>query len=89
MAPMVFTHMKQKTILKLKQTTYLQTLKEVKRCTREGIVINTFMLEMNYFLMEFMDEMAKINKGRSFYTKPDQLGRYMLVDYLEGRKRKV
>ena len=66
-----------------------QTLKEVKRCTREGIVINTFMLEMNYFLMEFMDEMAKINKGRSFYTKPDQLGRYMLVDYLEGRKRKV
>ena len=47
------------------------------------------MLEMNYFLMEFMDEMAKINKGRSFYTKPDQLGRYMLVDYLEGRKRKV
>ena len=66
-----------------------QTLKEVKRCTREGIVINTFMLEMNYFLMEFMDEMAKINKGRSFYTKPDQLGRYMLVDYLEGRKRKI
>jgi uncharacterized protein with von Willebrand factor type A (vWA) domain len=66
-----------------------QTLKEVKRCTREGIVINTFMLEMNYFLMEFMDEMARINKGRSFYTKPDQLGRYMLVDYLEGRKRKV
>ena len=66
-----------------------QTLKEVKRCTREGIVINTFMLEMNYFLMEFMDEMAKINKGRSFYTKPDQLGRYMLVDYLQGRKRKV
>ena len=66
-----------------------QTLKEVKRCTREGIVINTFMLEMNYFLMEFMDEMAKINKGRSFYTKQDQLGRYMLVDYLEGRKRKV
>jgi len=66
-----------------------QTLKEVKRCTREGIVINTFMLEMNYFLMEFMDQMAKINNGRSFYTKPDQLGRYMLVDYLEGRKRKV
>ena len=41
-----------------------ETLKEVKRCTREGILINTFMLEMNHFLIEFLTQMTKINKGR-------------------------
>jgi uncharacterized protein with von Willebrand factor type A (vWA) domain len=61
------------------------TLMEVKKCTREGITINTFMLEINHFLMEFLDQMSKINKGRSFYTKPDELGRYLLVDYLSNR----
>jgi len=64
------------------------TLMEVKKCTREGITINTFMLEINHFLMEFLDQMSKINKGRSFYTKPDELGRYLLVDYLSNRSGK-
>lgn len=66
-----------------------QTLREVKRCTREGIVINTFMLEANYFLMDFIDQMAKINKGRAFYTSTNELGRYVLVDYLRSRKIRV
>tara|TARA_B100000586_G_scaffold109465_1_gene78658 strand:- start:3197 stop:4363 length:1167 start_codon:yes stop_codon:yes gene_type:complete len=66
-----------------------QTLREVKRCTREGITINTFMLEANLFLMDFIDQMSKINKGRAFYTHPDQLGRYVLVDYLKSRKARV
>ena len=67
------------------QQTLSETLKEVKRCTREGILINTFMLEMNYFLVEFMQSMQSINSGRSFYAKPDQLGRFMIVDYLKNR----
>jgi uncharacterized protein with von Willebrand factor type A (vWA) domain len=39
--------------------------------------------------MDFIDQMAKINKGRAFYTNPDQLGRYVLVDYLKSRKARV
>ena len=42
-----------------------ETLKEVKRCTQEGITINTFMLEANYYLMDFVDRMTRINRGRA------------------------
>ena len=66
-----------------------QTLREVKRCTSEGIVINTFMLEENYTLMEFIDSMVKINGGRAFYSSPDELGKYVLVDYIKGRRLRV
>ena len=71
------------------QQTLDQTLREVKRCTREGITINTFMLEANLFLMDFIEQMSKINNGRAFYTQPDQLGRYVLVDYLNSRKSQI
>ncbi|HIC49249.1 MAG TPA: hypothetical protein EYP00_05080 [Dehalococcoidia bacterium] len=66
-----------------------QTLREVKRCTSEGIVINTFMLEENYTLMEFIDSMVNVNGGRAFYTNSDELGKYVLVDYVKGRRLRV
>ena len=47
------------------------------------------MLEMNHFLIEFLTQMTKINKGRTFYTESDHLGRYVLVDFLKTRARKV
>jgi uncharacterized protein with von Willebrand factor type A (vWA) domain len=66
-----------------------ETLKEVKRCTQEGITINTFMLEANYHLMDFVDKMTRINRGRAFYSTPGQLGRYVMVDYLRNRRKRV
>ena len=69
--------------------TIQETLKEVRRCTKEGILINTFMLEQSYYLMEFVGMMAKLNGGRVFYASPEKLGEYVLVDYLSHRKRKV
>jgi uncharacterized protein with von Willebrand factor type A (vWA) domain len=69
--------------------TIRETLREVERCTREGIVINTFMLEQSYYLMEFVSQMAKLNGGRVFYTAPEKLGEYVLVDYLGQKKRAV
>ena len=66
-----------------------ETLKEVKRCTQENITINTFMLEHNYYLMDFIDKMTRINKGRAFYTDPSQLGRYVMVDYLRSQRKRV
>ncbi len=64
-----------------------ETLKEVQRCTREAITINTFMLECSSWLTAFVQEMARINHGRAFFTAPDQLGEYLLVDYVTQRRR--
>ncbi len=69
--------------------TIQETLKEVKRCTKQGITINTFMLEHNYSLVQFVNQMAKINKGRVFFTSPDKLGEYILVDYISNKKRRI
>ena len=69
--------------------TVQETLKEVKRCTDEGIIINTFMLESSYYLLDFVDKMTRINRGRAFYTTPDKLGEFVLVDYLTNRRKRV
>ena len=66
-----------------------ETLKEVKRCTQEGITINTFMLEANYYLMDFIDQLTRVNKGRAFYSSANQLGEYVMVDYLRSRKKRI
>ncbi|HEY8489612.1 MAG TPA: VWA domain-containing protein [Dehalococcoidia bacterium] len=69
--------------------TIRETLKEVKRCTQKGITINTFMLDRNYYLKEFVNQVAKINKGRVFYTTPDKLGQYILVDYVTSKRKRI
>jgi len=65
-----------------------ETLKEVMRCTREGIRINTFMLDESYYLRSFVERMMKLNRGRAFFTTPDTLGDYVLVDFLEQRRQR-
>jgi len=62
------------------------TLAEVLRCTRAGITINTFMLDANRSLQGFVEQMTKLNKGRAFFTTPETLGDYVLVDFLEHRR---
>ena len=69
--------------------TIRETLKAVKRCTRKGITINTFMLDRNHYLKEFVNQVARINKGRVFYTTPDQLGEYILVDYVAQKRQRL
>jgi len=66
-----------------------ETLKEVERVTRRGIVINTFMLDDSPSLRAFVERMTRINKGRALYTRPDRLGQYLLVDYLAKKKKRV
>jgi uncharacterized protein with von Willebrand factor type A (vWA) domain len=69
------------------QRTVDETLKEVQRCTREGITINTFMLERTPWLASFVEQMARINKGRAFFASPEKLGEYVVVDYVNARRR--
>ncbi len=66
-----------------------QTLLEVQRCTRDGITINTFMLYDDQWMVAFVNQMAEINRGRTFYTDKDNLGEYLLVDYLSSKKKVV
>jgi uncharacterized protein with von Willebrand factor type A (vWA) domain len=68
--------------------TIRETLKEVRRCTQKNIVINTFMLDRNYYLKEFVNQIAKMNKGRVFYTTPERLGQYILVDYVAQKRKR-
>jgi len=65
-----------------------ETLKEVRRITRAGITINTFMLDDAPELLGFVERMTQVNRGRAFYTTPSQLGSYLMVDYLSGRRRR-
>ncbi|MCJ7743161.1 MAG: hypothetical protein MUO99_01185 [Dehalococcoidales bacterium] len=65
------------------------TLREVRKCTQKGIVINTFMLESGRFLGAFVTQMARLNKGRVFFTNADSLGEYLLVDYIGNKRKKL
>ena len=47
------------------------------------------MLENNYQLMDFVDRMTRINRGRAFYSAPDKLGEFVLVDYVNNRRKMV
>ena len=63
------------------------TLREVKRCTRDGITINTFMLDADRGLKSFVEKITQLNRGRAFFTSPETLGDYVLVDFIENKKR--
>lgn len=63
------------------------TLREAARCTREGIRINTFMLDADAGLKSFVEQLTSLNRGRAFFTTPQTLGDYVLVDFIEHKQR--
>ncbi len=65
------------------------TLLEVRRCTADGIRINTFMLDADRGLQRFVERMTALNRGRAFFTTPSNLGDFVLVDFLEQRRAVV
>jgi uncharacterized protein with von Willebrand factor type A (vWA) domain len=62
------------------------TLREVVRCTKAGIRVNTFMLDATSALSSFIERLTEINRGRAFFTTNHDLGRYVLVDFLDHRR---
>jgi len=65
------------------------TLKEAKRCTQNGIIVNTFMLDTLQLPSTFVTQMAKASKGRVFFSTADNLGQYLLVDYVANKRRRI
>lgn len=69
------------------QQTRLMTLTEIRNCTDDGISVNTFIFKGAEFTEEFINGLAKINRGRIFFTSAQTLGQYVLMDYAAGRSK--
>jgi len=68
------------------QETVDATLAEVVRATRDGIRINTFMLDATSYLKTFVERLTQLNRGRAFFTTPETLGSFVLVDFIEQKR---
>ena len=66
-----------------------QALLEVQRCSRDGITINTFMLEDDQWMVAFVNQLSAINHGRTFFADKNNLGEYLLVDYLNSKRKYI
>jgi len=66
-----------------------ETLEEVARCKRSNILINTFMLASEYHLVQFVHKVSEMCRGKAYFTTPDTLGQYLLMDYMQRRSRTI
>jgi Ca-activated chloride channel family protein len=66
-----------------------RTLEEVSRCKRQGILINTFMLASEYGLVNFVQKVTEICRGKAYFTTPYTLGQYLLMDYMNRKTRTI
>jgi Ca-activated chloride channel family protein len=66
-----------------------RTLEEVGRCKRSGILINTFMLASDYSLVQFVQKVTELCKGKAYFTTPYNLGQYLLMDFLARKSRMI
>ena len=64
-----------------------KTIDEAVACRRDGITIATFMIAQDPYLVQFVEDLTKANRGRAFYTALDGLGKDMFVDYVRNRRR--
>ncbi len=66
-----------------------QTLEEVNKCKRAGIMINTFMLASDYSLINFVQKITEMCKGKAYFTTPYNLGQYLLMDYMQRKTKNI
>ena len=66
-----------------------KTLEEVSRCKRKGILINTFMLASDYGLVNFIQKVTELCRGKAYFTTPYTLGQYLLMDYMNRKTRTI
>jgi Ca-activated chloride channel family protein len=66
-----------------------ETLEEVSRCKRANIMINTFMLADDFQLVQFVQKMSAMCRGKAYFTTPQTLGNYLLMDFMSRRSKHV
>ncbi len=67
----------------------IETLEEVARCKRSNIMINTFMLASDYGLVQFVQKVTSMCRGKAYFTTPDTLGEYLLMDYMQRKMKTI
>ena len=65
------------------------TFREVQACRKAGIMINTFMLASDYYLVEFVKQMSAMTNGKAYFANPSNLSQFVLIDFLKRRKSRV
>jgi Ca-activated chloride channel family protein len=65
------------------------TFREVQACRKGGIMINTFMLASDYYLVEFVKQMTAMTNGKAYFANPNNLSQFVLIDFLRRRKSRV
>jgi Ca-activated chloride channel family protein len=66
-----------------------ETLEEVARCKRSNIMINTFMLAQDFALMQFVQKVSAMCRGKAYFTSPENLGNYLLMDFMSRRMKTI
>ncbi|MGH9530117.1 MAG: vWA domain-containing protein [Terriglobales bacterium] len=66
-----------------------QTLEEVSKCKRAGVMINTFMLASDYGLVQFVQKVTEMCRGKAYFTTPYTLGQYLLMDYMSRKTKTI
>jgi len=66
-----------------------ETLEEVSRCKRAGVMINTFMLASDFGLVQFVHKVSEMCRGKAYFTTPDTLGEYLLMDYMNNKNKTI
>jgi len=66
-----------------------QTLEEVSKCKRAGVLINTFMLASDYGLVQFVQKVTQMCRGKAYFTTPYTLGQYLLMDYMSRKTKTI
>ena len=66
-----------------------ETFKEVQACRKAGIMINTFMLASDYYLVDFVKQMSAMTNGKAYFANPGNLSQFVLIDFLRRRTQKV
>ena len=66
-----------------------QTLEEVAKCKRAGVLINTFMLASDYGLVQFVQKVTEMCRGKAYFTTPYTLGQYLLMDYMSRKTKTI
>ena len=66
-----------------------ETLEEVSRCKRANIMINTFMLASDFQLVQFVQQVSQMCRGKAYFTTPETLGNYLLMDFMSRRMKTI
>ena len=66
-----------------------ETLEEVARCKRSNVMINTFMLASDFGLVQFVHKVSEMCRGKAYFTTPDTLGEYLLMDYINHKSKTI